>query len=121
MGRKRQTLAHAFTDDVRRTVAYQELIATQKDAFYAKYERTQDDCDVLAIAMSAGKKTIIQGCRFPCKTDYLAASGAVFPEVPYEKLVEFNERTLRFLRDERDEERRYAKIADFFRDFGRVA
>lgn len=121
MKRKWQTIPHALLDDVRRTLAFRELEAAKKDEFYAKYGRSLGEGDVLAVAMSAGRKTFIQGCRFPCRTDYLAASGAVFPEVPYEKLVEFNKKTLRYLRDERDEERRYAKIADFFRDFGRVA
>ena len=51
---------------------------------------------------------------YACETDYLAASGAVFPPVPVEELERFNRETLREVMDEVAEHERYRKIAKFF-------
>ena len=72
--------------------------------------------DIMAAALAAaGSFAFCVGGRTPCETDYLAASGAVFPPVPVEELERFNRETLRPDMDEADEMRRYAAIAKFFR------
>ena len=72
--------------------------------------------DIMAAALAAaGSFAFCVGGRTPCQTDYLAASGAVFPPVPAEELERFNRETLRPDMDEADEMRRYAAIAKFFR------
>lgn len=54
--------------------------------------------------------------RALCETDYLALSGATFPDyVTYEQMVEFNRKTLTPDMDEAAEMRRYAAIAQFWR------
>ena len=72
--------------------------------------------DLMAAAMAAaGAFALVLGGRTACETDYLAASGAVFPAVPLAELEAFNRRTLRPDMDEAAEHRRYAAIAGFFR------
>ena len=72
--------------------------------------------DLMVAAMAAaGTRALVLGGRTACETDYLAASGAVFPAVPLAELVEFNRRTLRPDMDEAAEHARYAQIAGFFR------
>lgn len=72
--------------------------------------------DLMAAAMAAaGAFALVIGGRTACETDYLAASGAVFPDVPLAELEAFNRRTLRPDMDEVAEHRRYAEIALFFR------
>lgn len=71
--------------------------------------------DMMAAAIAAaGQNILLLGGRWACETDYLAASGAVFPAVPLAELVEFNRRTLREDMDEAAEHSRYAQIAQFF-------
>ena len=72
--------------------------------------------DIMAAALAAaGSFALCVGGRTPCETDYLAASGAVFPPVPAEELERFNRETMHDLMDEAAEHRRYEKIALFFR------
>lgn len=70
---------------------------------------------VMAAALAAAGATV---CDFAgrkiCETDYLAISGARFPEVPADELVAFNEATLKPNMTEADEFDRYRKIATFF-------
>ena len=71
--------------------------------------------DMMAAAIAAaGQNVLLLGGRWACETDYLAACGATFPEVPLAELVEFNRCTLCEDMDEAREMRRYAKIASFF-------
>ena len=72
--------------------------------------------DLMAAAMAAaGTFALVLGGRTACETDYLAASGATFPDVPLAELEAFNRRTLRADMDETAEHSRYAQIAEFFR------
>lgn len=72
--------------------------------------------EIMAAAMAAaGTSAICLGGRSACETDYLAASGATFPDVPLAELEDFNRRTLRPDMDEAAEHSRYAQIALFFR------
>ena len=72
--------------------------------------------DIMAAALAAaGSFALCVGGCTPCETDYLAASGAVFPTVPVEELERFNRETMRDYMDEAAEHRRYEKIALFFR------
>ena len=72
--------------------------------------------DLMAAAMAAaGACALVLGGRTACETDYLAASGAVFPAVPLAELEAFNRRTLRPVMDEAAEHERYTAIALFFR------
>ena len=48
------------------------------------------------------------------ETDYLAISGARFPDIPTDELVAFNKATLKPDMTEADEFDRYRKIATFF-------
>ena len=72
--------------------------------------------EMMAAEMAAaGTCALILGGATPCETDYLAASGAVFPSsVTAEEMEEFNRETLRPEMDEADEFARYAAIAKFF-------
>lgn len=72
--------------------------------------------DIMAATLAAAGAfaLCIGGCT-PCETDYLAASGAVFPPVPVEELERFNRETMRDFMDEAADHERYAKIALFFR------
>ena len=72
--------------------------------------------ELMAAEMAAaGTCALILGGATPCETDYLAASGAVFPSsVTAEEMEEFNRETLRPEMDEADEFARYAAIAKFF-------
>ena len=100
-------------DDVRRVSAYAESAHIDPEI----------DCrvsanvgDIMAAAMAAaGSFALCIGGFTPCETDYLAASGAVFPPVPVEDLDRFNRETMRDFMDEAAEHRRYEKIALFFR------
>lgn len=71
--------------------------------------------DIMAGALAAAGAfaLCIGGCT-PCETDYLAASGAVFPPVPVEELEHFNRETMHDFMDEAAEHERYRKIAKFF-------
>ena len=72
--------------------------------------------DMMAAAIAAaGQNVLLLGGRWACETDYLAACGATFPDVPLAELEAFNRRTLRPDMDEAAEHRRYAAIAGFFR------
>lgn len=71
--------------------------------------------DMMAAAIAAaGQNILLLGGRCACETDYLAASGAVFPSVPLAELEAFNRRTLRPDMDESAEHARYRLIAGFF-------
>ena len=71
--------------------------------------------DLMAAAMAAaGTSALVLGGRCACETDYLAARGATFPDIPLAELVAFNRRTLRPDMDEAAEHSRYAQIAQFF-------
>ena len=71
--------------------------------------------DMMAAAIAAAGQNILRlGGRWACETDYLAACGATFPDVPLAELAAFNRRTLREDMDEDQEMRRYAAIASFF-------
>jgi hypothetical protein len=73
--------------------------------------------DIMAAALAAaGSYAIRIGGSVACETDYLAASGATFPDVPIDELIAFNAETLRPVMDEHLEMRRYAAIARFFRE-----
>ena len=78
------------------------------------FSKTVGDEIALALAAS-GERQIIVGCGHVCGTDILAAKGCVFPQVPLERLHEFNRKTLFEGMTEADECRRYAKIEEFFR------
>ena len=100
-------------DDVRRVSAYAESahIAPEIDC-----RVSANVGDIMAAALAAaGSFALRIGGFTPCETDYLAASGAVFPPVPVEELERFNRETMREFMDERAEHERYAKIALFFR------
>lgn len=72
--------------------------------------------DIMAAALAAaGSFALCVGGFRPCETDYLAASGAVFPPVPVEELERFNRETMHDFMDEAAEHRRYERIALFFR------
>lgn len=72
--------------------------------------------DMMAAAIAAaGQNILLLGGRRVCETDYLAACGETFPDVPLAELEAFNRRTLRENMDEAAEHSRYAKIAEFFR------
>ena len=72
--------------------------------------------DLMVAAMAAaGTSALVLGGRTACETDYLAARGATFPDIPLAELVAFNRRTLRPDMDEAAEHSRYAQIAEFFR------
>ena len=72
--------------------------------------------DAIAVALAAaGQCVIVVGGKSPCETDYLAACGMRFPDVPTAELERFNRETLREDMDESLEHLRYAKIARFFR------
>ena len=100
-------------DDVRKVAAFAETVPTDPEI----------DCrvsanvgDIMAVALAAaGSFAFCVGGFTPCETDYLAASGAVFPPVPVEELERFNHETMREYMDEAAEHERYAKIALFFR------
>ena len=64
--------------------------------------------------MAVGAVPAVIGGSVPCETDYLAASGAVFPEVSIEEMESFNQATLFANMSEDDEQRRYIAIAKFF-------
>lgn len=71
---------------------------------------------VAAAMAAAGQSPILMGGRTMCETDYLAATGAVFPSsVTREEMEQFNRRTIREDMTEADDMRRYAAIAGFWR------
>ena len=69
---------------------------------------------ISAALMAVGAVPAVIGGSVPCETDYLAASGAVFPEVSIEEMESFNQETLFANMSEDDEQRRYIAIAKFF-------
>ena len=69
---------------------------------------------ISAALMAVGAVPAVIGGSVPCETDYLAASGAVFPEVSIEEMESFNQATLFANMSEDDEQRRYIAIAKFF-------
>ena len=69
---------------------------------------------ISAALMAVGAVPAVIGGSAPCETDYLAASGAVFPEVSIEEMESFNQATLFANMSEDDEQRRYIAIAKFF-------
>ena len=70
---------------------------------------------VMAAALAAAGATVCDFAgRIVCETDYLAISGARFPDVPMAELVAFNKATLKPNMTEADEFERYSKIATFF-------
>ncbi len=100
-------------DDVRRVSAYAES-AHIDPAIDCRVSANVGDIMAAALAAAGSFAFCIGGCT-PCETDYLAASGAVFPPVPVEELERFNRETMRDFMDERAEHERYAKVARFFR------
>lgn len=100
-------------DDVRRS-AGPEAYHTPEDV---DCRITANVGDLMAAALAAaGSYAIRLGGSVACETDYLAASGATFPDVPIDELIAFNAETLRPVMDEHLEMRRYAAIARFFRE-----
>lgn len=99
-------------DDVRRVSAFAES-AHIDPGIDCRVSANVGDIMAAAIA-AAGQNVLLLGGRWACETDYLAACGATFPEVPLADLVEFNRRTLCEDMDEAREMRRYAAIASFF-------
>ena len=69
---------------------------------------------ISAALMAVGALPAVIGGSVPCETDYLAASGAVFPEVSIEEMESFNQATIFANMSEDDEQRRYIAIAKFF-------
>ena len=70
---------------------------------------------VMAAALAAAGATVCDFAgRIVCETDYLAISGATFPDIPTDELVAFNKATLKPDMTEADEFYRYRKIATFF-------
>lgn len=71
--------------------------------------------DTMAAAMAAAGMVLCDpACRIRCETDYLAISGATFPDVPSAELDSFNKKTLKPVMTEADEFNRYRLIATFF-------
>ena len=71
--------------------------------------------DMMAAAMAAaGMVACDFAGRIRCETDYLAISGATFPDVPSAELEAFNKKTLKPDMTESDEFERYRLIATFF-------
>ena len=71
--------------------------------------------DMMAAAMAAaGMIACDFAGRIRCETDYLAISGATFPDVSVAELEAFNRATLKSDMSEADEFARYSKIAEFF-------
>lgn len=71
--------------------------------------------DMMAAAMAAAGMTLCDfACRIRCETDYLAISGATFPDVSLDELDAFNRKTLKPDMTEADEFERYRLIASFF-------
>ena len=69
---------------------------------------------ISAALMAVGAVPAVIGGSVPCETDYLAASGAVFPEVSIDDMESFSQATLFANMSEDDEQRRYIAIAKFF-------
>ena len=100
-------------DDVRRVSAYAESAHIDPEI---NCRVSANVGDIMAAALAAaGSFALCVGGFRPCETDYLAASGAVFPTVPVEELERFNRETMRDFMDEAAEHLRYEKIALFFR------
>ena len=98
---------------------YHEVLRTMPPEEY--HTPAETDCrvtpnvgDIMAAAMAATLCNFAG--RVACETDYLAASGAIFPAtVTYQQMVEFNRKTMKPVMEEADEMARYAAIARFFR------
>lgn len=99
-------------DDVRRVSAFAES-AHIDPAIDCRVSANVGDIMAATLAAAGAFALCIGGCT-PCETDYLAASGAVFPPVPVEELERFNRETMRDFMDEAAEHERYRKIAQFF-------
>ena len=101
-------------DDVQRVAAFAEAVPADPEI---NYRVSANVGDLMAAALAAaGSYAIRLGGSVACETDYLAASGATFPDVPIDELIAFNAETLRPVMDEHLEMRRYAAIAGFFRE-----
>lgn len=101
-------------DDVQRVTAFAEAVPADPEI---NYRVSANVGDLMAAALAAaGSYAIRIGGSVACETDYLAASGATFPDVPIEELIEFNRATLKPDMDEHLEMRRYALIARFFKE-----
>ena len=99
-------------DDVRRVSAYAESAHIDPE-IDCRVSANVGEIMAAALAAAGAFALCIGGCT-PCETDYLAASGAVFPPVPVEELERFNRETMRDFMDEAAEHERYAKIALLF-------
>lgn len=118
MSRKRLATDYRHVDDVRRHVEACEFNPTAPGV----------DCrvsanvgDLMAAALAAaGSYALHMGGRAACETDYLAASGAIFPPIPLDELISFNQETLSERMDEAAEFERYRKVARFFHRGGRA-
>lgn len=105
-------ISYAHMNDVRRVAEYQ-----MPESLKQKVESICGNVGEMVIAALAagGQGVVRQGGATICETDYLAASGATFPETPMDALLDFNRRTIFADMTEADEMRRYAAIAKFFR------
>lgn len=119
MATKRQRGLYGLLKDIRKVSAYNAKCIIDKMPEFNK-EVSANIGNLVAAAMSAaGVLPEYIGCGSPCETDYLAASGAVFPKVSVEQMNDFNAKTMFENMDEKDEEKRYMMIAEFFH--GRAA
>lgn len=106
-----------LAEDIRRVMEYRERQESGRDRGeeVAPSPVAANVGDMMMIAMAAaGNFPVRCGGSTPCETDYLAASGAVFPKTEREKLEAFNRATLMETMDEAAEMRRYQMIATFF-------
>ncbi len=102
-----------LVEDIARTIAAHQVDRTDLET----------DCrvspnvgELMAAAMAAaGAYAFTMGGREACETDFLAASGAVFPKsITEAEMVRFNAETMEEIMDEEREFIRYKKIALFF-------
>lgn len=105
----------SLVHNVSRTISYKEIVR-KSDVEEAK-EVSPSVGELMAAAMAAaGRTSFLMGGKYACETDYLAASGAKFPDtVSEEELRIFNEQTMHEVMDENAEFERYRKIAKFFK------
>lgn len=105
--------------DIRRVEDYKaNTILAQIPKAHSKVSANVGELIAVALAAVGALPAYIGGST-PCETDYLAASGAVFPSITVEQAEAFNRATMREEMDEAAEMRRYRMIADFFH--GRAA
>ena len=70
--------------------------------------------EMMAVMMAAAGATLVNFAgSLPCETDYLAVSGAKFPETSMEMMQKFNDITMRLPSDEASEIR-YEMMSVFF-------